>query len=85
MGALLCVRASVLFGVVGVPGDGLIPCSRRYLPCVEMMHCLKINVELEYVVTAEYELRHGFDNDLTFTLNWLLATIQRERVDALCN
>jgi hypothetical protein len=37
-----------------------------------------MNAELEYVVTAEYDLRQGFDTDLTFTLNWLLATIQRE-------
>jgi hypothetical protein len=84
MVALMCVRASVLFSVVGVPlyavkpGDGLIPCSRRDLPGVEMMHCLKINAELEYVVTDEYDLRHGIDADLTFTLNWLLATIQRD-------
>ena len=42
------------------------------------MHCLKMNAELEYVVTVEYDLRQGFDTDLTFTLNWLLATIQRE-------
>jgi len=43
-----------------------------------MMHCLKINTELEYVVTAEYNVRHGLHTDLTFTLNWLLATIQRD-------
>lgn len=43
-----------------------------------MMHCLKMNAELEYSMTAEYDLRHGFDTDLTFTLNWLLATIQRD-------
>jgi len=83
-GSLLCVSTCVLFSVVGVPlqaqrpGDGLIPCSRRDLPGVEMMHCLKINSELEYVVTAEYDLRHGFDTDPTFPLNWLLATIQRD-------
>jgi hypothetical protein len=43
-----------------------------------MMHCFKINPELEYVLTAEYDLRHGFDTDLTFTLNGLLVTTQRD-------
>jgi hypothetical protein len=79
----MCIRASVLFIVVGVPlwvekpCDGVIPCSSRDLPGVDMMHCFKINAELEYVVKVECDLRHVFDNDLTLTLNLLLATIQR--------
>lgn len=79
----MCIRAPVLSIVVGVPlqvekpCDGVIPCSSRDLPGVDMMHCFKINAELEYVVRDECDLCHVFDTDLTLTLNWLLATIQR--------